>query len=151
MPTEGPTGGAAVYNNGIKVLNMRVMGVEFSGSEMNWVLLTRNGTVVTLEKKGHFALNSTRVRADALAFQSALRTVLQDAMPDRIAVKIKPERGRPGMVAGPAALKMEAILLVSSPRDVEFISPQKLKSVDPVDVGLPKYLQTAAQVAMAVE
>ena len=127
---------------------MRIMGIELQGSNLNYVVMTRNNGIVAISSGSRITLRDTRKRNDLVAFQAALRTILSDQAPERIAIKLKPERG--GMAAGPAALKMEGLLLANSPCEVEFISGARLKKVDPVENALPKYLQPALISGLAV-
>ena len=71
------------------------------------------------------------------AFQQAFQTLVKDVSPIRIAIKLKPEKG--GLGAGPAALKMEAIVLAAVPCEVLFISGARINKCDPPDSSLNVY------------
>jgi len=122
------------------------MGVEFAASNMCFVVLERTDTVRVLAAN-RLSLEDTRSRTSVAAFQSALATTLHQHAIDLIAVKSKPERGR--MMAGAAALKMEALLLAAARTDVEFISVPKVARAEALTNDLHGYLQTAVQTAMA--
>ena len=127
---------------------MRIIGIEFQGSDLNYVAVSHDSSGTSFGAGSRITLHDTRSRTELVAFQTTLRTILNDEAPDRIAVKLKPERG--AMKAGPAALKMEGLLLANSPCEVEFVSGARLKKVEPIENDFPKYLQEAALVALAV-
>jgi hypothetical protein len=110
---------------------MKVIGIEFAASDMNYVVID-TGTFgnVAVQAANRLTLSDTRSPDTLRAFQQAVRTLLNDSSPDRVAIKAKPEKG--GMAAGPAALKMEALLLAALSCDVRFISGARInKCSDP--------------------
>jgi len=127
------------------------MGVEMRASDLHYVVITREHDGVSIGAHGRITLHSTRDLDDVRNFQLALRTVLEDAGPERIAIKLKPEKGKPGMIAGPAALKMEVLVLANSQCEVAFVSGARMSKIKPVENPLKQYLQEALCAALAVD
>ena len=127
---------------------MRILGIDLRGDEFVYVVATCNGDFVAFDTSGKFTLADTRTPDALRTFQKTLQTVVREARPDRIAVKWKREDGMRSV--GPAALKMEAVLLLNSPCDVEFVKPKALEAAPPVENGLPKYMQDAVRAIQAV-
>ena len=127
---------------------IRIMGIELQGSKMVYVVGVFGGGSVTFETGNSIVLANTRTRDALVAFQTTLKAILNDAAPQRIAVKLKPESGK--MSAGAAALKMEALLLTNSPCEVVFVSAQRLAKGEAVANPFPKYAQDAVLAALAV-
>lgn len=127
---------------------MRVLGIEFASSNMNYVGISDEGDAITVITASRMVLGETRDRDALVAFQDASKTLLNDFAPDFIGIKAKPEAGQ--MRSGAAALKMEGILLANAPCPVEFISGQKLNKIGNEDRSLYVYLQPAYKAAIAV-
>lgn len=110
---------------------MKVIGIEFAASDMNYVVVKSDaGGNITVEATNRLRLADTRSPDALRAFQQAVGTLLSDSSPDRIAIKAKPEKG--SMAAGPAALKMEALVLAALSCDVQFVSGARInKCADP--------------------
>jgi len=124
---------------------VRILGIELEGNRLIYaVIQDEDGNVKTLTS-GRLQLSDTRSRSGMSSFQDALKTIFQSLELDRIAIKQKPERGR--MAAGPAALKMEGLILANAPCEVAFISGQKVKACDNFDDELHKYKENAYKVA----
>lgn len=128
---------------------MRIMGVEFRASEMLYVVVETDGATFNVLAANRMTLSDTRSRRSLVSFQSAISATLNDAAPDRIAVKAKPENGR--MRAGAAALKMEGILLANAACEVQFISGARIKKVADHPNELHAYLQPALKTALATD
>lgn len=128
---------------------MRIMGVDLQAGEMIYAVVVRGDGETEVRPGGRIALENTRSAGDLHAFQTTLTTVLNDVRPDHIAVKWKPEAGKFG--AGPAALKVEALLLANSPCPVSFVTSRRAKKVPPVENALPKYAQGAIHAAAAAD
>ena len=86
---------------------MKILGIEFASSEMNYVGITWDGNAYAVVTSSRMALGGTRDRDALVAFQDAAKTLLNDFAPDFLALKEKPEAGK--MRAGAASLKMEGI------------------------------------------
>lgn len=84
---------------------MRVLGIEFAGSNMNYVLLEKTEDGLKLLQSNRLAVGGTRSRDALIAFQRAVQTTFNATAPTLIAIKEKPEKGT--LQAGAAALKME--------------------------------------------
>jgi hypothetical protein len=123
------------------------MGVEFDASDMLYVVVEDHDGDAEVIAASRLSLDDTRSRSSLSAFQSVLATTLNSYAVDLIAIKSKPEKGR--MMAGAAALKMEALLLASAKSDVRFVSGARVKQVESIDNTLHKYLQTALLTALA--
>lgn len=104
---------------------MKAIGIEFAASDMNYVVIdcSTDGTIV-VTAANRLSLADTRSPDGLKVFQQAVKTLMNDLAPDRIAIKAKPEKG--AMAAGPAALKMEALVLATAPCDVRFISGARI-------------------------
>lgn len=126
---------------------MRVLGIEFAGSEMRYVVLADDHGVKTVTSSSRLVVGETRSRTALVAFQNAVITLINDTAPDRIAIKSKPESGH--MRAGAPALKMEGIVLANSPCDVDFVSGHRVNVAVPIPNQLHGYLQTALRTAIA--
>ena len=111
------------------------------------MVLERQGEKTSIKAANRLSLSDTRSRAVLVAFQSVVVTTLNDAAPERIAIKAKPENGR--MRAGAAALKMEGIVLANAHCDVQFISGARVNRVETIENGLYAYLQDALKTALA--
>ncbi len=127
---------------------MRILGIEFASSNMNYVGISYEGDTITVVTASRMELGGTRDRDALVAFQDAYRTLLNDFAPDFIGIKAKPETGQ--MRSGAAALKMEGIVLANAPCPVEFISGQKINKIKDEDKSLYVYLQPALKAAIAV-
>jgi hypothetical protein len=104
---------------------MRVIGIEFAASDMNYVVIdcsTDGKILVTAANR--LSLADTRSPDELRVFQQAVKTLMSDLAPGRVAIKAKPEKG--AMAAGPAALKMEALVLATAPCGVRFISGARI-------------------------
>lgn len=127
---------------------MKVMGVEFAGSNLNFVVIQLNdkgeGSVL---QSNRLVLGNTRSRDSLVSFQNAVSTLFNTASPDLIGIKAKPEAG--AMMAGAAALKMEGIVLANSPCEVDFVSGARINKCSVEDSTLFAYLQPALKAAHA--
>jgi len=126
---------------------VKVLGVEFSSSQMNYVAIRSNGDAYEVITSNRMTLSGTRDRNALIAFQDAAKTLLNDVGPDLLAIKEKPEAGR--MQAGAASLKMEAILLANAPCAVDFVSGARINQTDDEGLTLYAYLQPALKAAVA--
>lgn len=126
---------------------MRVIGVEFAGSDMLYVVLDRDTDKVRIVAANRLSLSDTRRRQDVAAFYNALTVTLNEYAADLVAIKLKPETGR--MRAGAAALKMEALLLATAHADVEFVSGARMARVESMKSTLHAYLQNALRTGLA--
>ncbi|WP_018878682.1 DUF3010 family protein [Thioalkalivibrio sp. ALE28] len=126
---------------------MKVLGVEFSSFNMNYVVIRSNGDSYEVITSSRMTLGETRDRNALVAFQDAVKTLLNEVGPDLLAIKGKPEAGR--MQAGAASLKMEAILLANAPCDADFVSGQRINKTDDEDPSLYAYLQPALKAAVS--
>jgi hypothetical protein len=127
---------------------MKVMGIEFAGSTMFYVLVELDGkNEVLVLQKNKLVLGETRARDSLVAFQAAVSTLFNSASPDLIGIKAKPEAG--AMKAGAAALKMEGIVLANSPCEVDFVSGARINKITSHDEKLFAYLQPALKAARA--
>lgn len=124
---------------------MKSLGIELSGSELIYVFLDVDEDTVLLASN-KLQLTQTRNREALIAFQTALRAVLNELAPETIGIKEKPEKGR--LSAGAAAIKMEGIILASSPCVVHFISGAKINSCKSTVDSLKKYQQPACKAAI---
>lgn len=127
---------------------MKVMGVEFAGSNLHFVVIQLNdkgeGSVL---QSNRLVLGDTRSRDSLVSFQNAVSTLFNTASPDLIGIKAKPEAG--AMMAGAAALKMEGIVLANSPCEVDFVSGARINKCSVEDSTLFAYLQPALKAAHA--
>ncbi len=127
---------------------MKVMGVEFAASNMNYVVVElTDKNEMNVIQSNRLVLGDTRSRASLIAFQNGVSTLFNAAAPNLIAIKSKPEAG--AMMAGAAALKMEGIVLANSPCDVDFVSGARINKCEVVDPALFAYLQPALKAAHA--
>jgi len=126
---------------------MRVLGVELNAAELRYVVLEIDEAGYQVLAANRLTLADTRSGTALAAFQSAITTALNEAAPDLIAIKSKPESGQ--MRAGAAALKMEGILLANAKCNVEFISGAKINKVAETANELHGYLQPAFKAALA--
>ncbi|SEO73232.1 DUF3010 family protein [Aquisalimonas asiatica] len=126
---------------------MVVLGVEFSASDMNYVAIRSDGNSYEIMTSNRMTLGGTRDRNALVAFQDAVKAVLNDVDPDILAIKGKPESGK--MQAGAASLKMEAILLANTPCAADFVSGQRINQTDDEAPSLYAYLQPALRAAIA--
>lgn len=125
---------------------MKVLGVEFSGNKLHYVLLEKSGDSFCVLQSHRFVLAETRSREALMAFQNAMLTLYNSSAPDKLAIKEKPVSGR--MKAGAAALKMEGIALANAPCSVEFISGARINQCEADRGNLPKYLELALKAAV---
>ncbi|MER8381885.1 DUF3010 family protein [Mesorhizobium sp. M0220] len=124
---------------------MRVLGIEFNASFLNYVLLDvgeENTEILTVNR---LTLAATRSKDALKAFQAAVQSMYNVTKPDRVAIKTKPERG--AMSAGAASLKMEGIALANAPCEVEFVSAQKIAKLEISPRLVKKYLEPAYKAA----
>jgi hypothetical protein len=127
---------------------MRVIGVEFAGSHLNYVVVQLNDkNEVQVLQSNRLVLGDTRSRDSLVSFQNALSTLFNAASPNLIGIKAKPEAG--AMMAGAAALKMEGIVLANSPCEVDFVSGARINKCAVEDPALFAYLQPALKAAHA--
>src|ERR1022692_3989436 len=110
-------------------MNMKVLGIEFASSQMNYVLVEHlENSGFSILGANRLSLGDTRSSTDLRAFESAVRTLFNDMVPDFVAIKEKPEKG--AMRAGAAALKMEGIVLANASCPTEFVSGAKINNCD---------------------
>lgn len=126
---------------------MKILGIEFSSSDMNYVAISREGDAYEIAASNRMVLGDTRDRDSLMAFQNAAKTLLNDVAPDLIAIKEKPETGK--MRAGAASLKMEGIVVANAPCPVEFISGRSINKTSDEAPSLFGYLQPAFKAAVA--
>lgn len=124
---------------------MKVLGLEFSSSNLHYVLLEKDGNGFNVLQNNRLVLAATRSRDALVAFQDAMHTLYNSAAPDRVAIKEKPESGR--MKAGAAALKMEGIALANAPCPVDFVSGARINQCGAACGALPKFLEPAFKAA----
>lgn len=127
---------------------MRVLGVEFVASNMIYVLLEKSESGLVVKQKNRLALGETRSSEALIAFRQAVQTTLNDNLPDRIAIKLKPEKGV--LQAGAAAIKMEGIVLASAPCPVDFVSGARINKCAAVDSSLAAYFHPAYKAGVIV-
>ncbi|PMR76063.1 DUF3010 family protein [Billgrantia endophytica] len=125
---------------------MKVLGIEFSGNSLHYVLVEEGGEDFQVLQSNRLVLAETRSRDALIAFQNAMQTLYNATAPDRVAIKEKPESGR--MKAGAAALKMEGITLANAPCPVEFISGARINQCTASRGVLPKYFEPALRAAV---
>lgn len=117
---------------------------------MLYVAMVEKDGTKTFGASGRVPLHDERDPRDLKSFQATVTTLLNEIGADAVGIKKKPHKGAMG--AGPAAIKMEALLLASVSCDVQFFSPQHLaKKVAFDGGGLFKYLHDAARAALAVK
>jgi hypothetical protein len=127
---------------------MKVMGVEFSASNLNYVVIElKDKQEWKVIQSNRLVLGETRSRDSLVAFQNAVSTLFNTAVPDLIGIKSKPESG--AMMAGAAALKMEGIVLANSPCEIDFVSGARINKCLVEDPALFAYLQPALKTAHA--
>jgi len=127
---------------------MKVMGIEFAGSYLNYVVIESNDKgAVQVVQSNRLVLGETRSRDSLVSFQNAVSTLFNTASPSLIGIKTKPEAG--AMKAGAAALKMEGIVLANSPCEVDFVSGARINKCPAEDPALFAYLQPALKAAHA--
>lgn len=125
---------------------MKVMGVEFAGSNLHYVLLELNDkNEVHVIQSNRLVIGDTRSRAALISFQTAVSALFNAATPQLIGIKAKPESG--AMKAGAAALKMEGIVLANSPCEVDFVSGVRINKCTAENPALFAYLQPAFKAA----
>lgn len=106
---------------------MIVMGIEFAGSNMNYVVIESNAdNEVHIRQANRLVMGDTRSRDSLVSFQNAISTLFNATSPNLVGIKAKPEAG--AMMAGAASLKMEGIVLANSP--AKSISCQVLASTN---------------------
>ena len=126
---------------------MRVLGIEFAGSNMNYVLLVKTEDGFDILQSNRLAVGGTRSRDALIAFQRAVQTTFNATAPTLIAIKEKPEKG--GMQAGAAALKMEGIVLANAPCPTEFVSGSRINKCEDT-ASIHAYLQPAFKAAAVI-
>lgn len=126
---------------------MRVLGIEFAGSDMFYVVIDSADGVKSIGSGSRLSLGETRSRTALMAFQSAVTTLINETVPDRVAIKAKPENGN--MRAGAAALKMEGIVLANCRCDVDFVSGARVNKAEAIPNEMYGYLQPALRAAVA--
>lgn len=114
---------------------------------MNYVGLSAEEEAYTVVNSNRMTLGGTRDRDALVAFQDAVKTLLNEFRPDYLAIKEKPETGK--MRGGAAALKMEGIVIANAPCQVEFISGRRINQVLDDDANLYGYLKPAFKAAVA--
>jgi hypothetical protein len=117
---------------------MRVLGIEFAASNMNYVLVQKVEEEFVVIQSNRLSLGETR----------AVLTTFNDTVPDRIAIKEKPEKG--AMQAGAAAMKMEGIVLANAPCPVEFVSGARINKSTIENDTIHGYLKIALKAAVVV-
>lgn len=127
---------------------MRVLGIEFAASNMNYVLVQKVEEEFVVIQSNRLSLGETRAREALVAFQRAVLTTFNDTVPDRIAIKEKPEKG--AMQAGAAAMKMEGIVLANAPCPVEFVSGARINKSTIENDTIHGYLKIALKAAVVV-
>jgi hypothetical protein len=98
-------------------------------NRLNYVLV--NGTSpadADVIASGKLQIGESRVAGDVRCFSDELRQLVTSLAPTVVTIKAKPESGQ--MRAGPAALKMEALILAQTTCDVYFLSPQRLAVIE---------------------
>lgn len=127
---------------------MRVLGIEFAGSRMFYVLIEmqEDGSLV-VASANKLLIGETRSRESLIAFKDAVSILFNSTKPELLAIKAKPESGQ--MMAGAAALKMEGIILANSPCTVDFVSGARINACPATDAKLHAYLQPALKTAHA--
>lgn len=126
---------------------MRIIGIEFESNKMNYVVIENNCDGIKICSADRLVLGDTRSREALIAFQDALKTLFNSAIPDLIGIKEKPETGR--LKAGAAALKMEGIVLANAPCAMDFVSGARINRTNAFDDTLFGYLQPALKAATA--
>lgn len=126
---------------------MRVLGIEFVGSDMLYVVLDDVDGSKTVGPGSRVSLGETRSRTALMAFQNAVATLMNETAPDRVAIKSKPENG--SMRAGAAALKMEGIVLANCRCDVDFVSGARVNKAEVIPNKMYGYFQPALRAAIA--
>jgi Protein of unknown function (DUF3010) len=117
---------------------MKVIEIEFAASDMKYVFVGSDPDGgITVHTSNRLKLADTRSPDALRAFQQAVRTLLSDLSPDRVAIKSKPEKG--ALCAGPAALKMEALVLAALSCDVRFISGARINKYSGPEQQLKAY------------
>ena len=125
---------------------MKVIGIEFASSDMNYVVLDRNASgTLEVSASNRLSLRETRSPDALRAFQQAVQTLIEDTCPTRIAIKEKPEKG--AMKAGAAALKMEAIVLAATACEVRFVSGARINKCSDPEIPLCAYHYPAFKAA----
>jgi len=126
---------------------MRILGIEFASSQMTYVLLEDAiGDQPSIKASNRVSLGDTRSRDALRAFQTAVLTLFNNAAPDLVAIKDKPEKGT--LRAGAAALKMEGVVLANAPCATKFISGARINKCAPSS-ELHSYQQAAFKAAAA--
>ena len=115
---------------------------------MNYVGLSAEDGTYTVVTSSRMTLGGTRDRDALVAFQDAVKTLLNDFGPDYLAIKEKPETGK--MRGGAAALKMEGIVIANAPCPVDFVSGRRINQVTEDDDSLYGYLKPAFKAAVVV-
>lgn len=125
---------------------MKIMGVEFSASNMYYVILElAEENKIRVVQANKLVLGDSRSRDALVAFQNAVSALLNLVSPSLIGIKAKPESGQ--MRAGAASLKMEGILLANSPCEVDFVSGARINACSASDDSLRAYMQPALKTA----
>jgi hypothetical protein len=73
---------------------MRVLGIEFTSSEMNYVAIDETPEGFNVHSASRLSLGSTRSTEALIAFQDAVKALFNSTAPALIAIKEKPESGR---------------------------------------------------------
>lgn len=120
----------------------KVLGVEFAGSQMVWVLVDEDPI-----SSGNLKLTATRDNKAMAEFRASLDALLEQLNPDVIAVKEKPESGR--MQAGGAALKMEGVLLSIATAEFDFVSGRRINAILDAAEGLKEKEKVAYKAAIS--
>lgn len=126
---------------------MKVIGIEFTASDMNYVVVERStdGTLA-IAGANRLTLGNTRSPGALRSFLQAVKILANDLSPDRVAIKSKPEKG--SMTAGSAALKMEALVLATVHCDVRFISGARINKCSSPTEPLKAYHLPAFKAAV---
>jgi Holliday junction resolvasome RuvABC endonuclease subunit len=125
---------------------MKVLGIDFDANKAHFVLVSEENGSLSVCFKERITLTETRSAKEMTAFRDAFRKVLEQASPEAVSIRAKPENGQ--MRAGAAALKMEAVILAEATVPVEFVSSVKASKQEDRD-GLFAYLQPAFKAAAA--
>lgn len=126
---------------------MKVLGVEFAGKEMRYILTSQENGEVNWKDNIYerISLAETRSHEHLCAFNTAIGTLLTELKPDLIGVKQFQENG--SMSAGGAAIKMEAIFLLNAACEIKFVSSHKIKKLA-LENPPKKYISNALKAAI---
>lgn len=98
---------------------MAKLGIDLDSKTLRWVEVHSAGGSHEAGASGRIVLAATRDCEEMKRFAKAVKDVMEEVAPTKIAVREKPEAGR--IRAGAASLKMEAIILSLAQVPVEFV------------------------------